>query len=383
MEATRSEASIQSFRIALLPGDGIGPEVTAEARRLLEAVSNLEPTLCFETEIFPWNADYYLRTGSMMPDDGLETLRRFDAIYLGAIGDIRVPDHIALRQLIFAIRQGFDEYVNLRPVKLLRGGTTPLAGRVPEDIDIIFVRENSEGEYSGVGATLFPDSSAEVALQTSVFSRKGVERVMRYAFELARSTGRPLQSISKANALNFSGVLWDRIFDEMSAQYPDVTAENLLIDAAALHLVLDPQRFGVVVASNLFGDILTDLGAALVGGLGFAASANLCPDKRFPSMFEPVHGSAPDIAGRGQANPFAALWAAGMLLAHLGYPQWEAAIIRAIEHVLLEGRVRTPDLGGTSSTEEMTDEVLAVLVVESTSNTTKPRSGANAPAAPA
>lgn len=366
-EVTRSEVTVQNLRIALLPGDGIGPEVTAEARRLLEAVSELEPTLRFEMQSFPWNAEHFLQTGSMMPPDGLETLSRFDAIYFGAIGDTRVPDHIALRQLIFAIRQGFDEYVNLRPVKLLRGGTTPLAGRAPEDIDIIFVRENSEGEYSGIGATLFLGSPAEVALQTSVFSRKGVERVMHYAFELARSTGRPLQSISKGNALNFSGVLWDRIFDEVSAQYPDVKAENLLVDAAALYLVLDPQRFGVVVASNLFGDILTDLGAALVGGLGFAASANLCPDNRFPSMFEPVHGSAPDIAGRGQANPFAALWAAGMLLAHLGYPQWEAAIIRAIEQVLVEGQARTPDLGGTSSTSEMTDAVLVALVAPATS----------------
>ena len=348
-------------RIALLPGDGIGPEVTAEARRLLEAVAAIESSLILDIETFEWNAEHYLRTGSTMPPDGLDTLGQFDAIFLGAVGDRRVPDHISLRQLIFAIRQGFDQYVNLRPVRLLRGGHTPLAGRGPADLNMIFVRENCEGEYSGIGETINPGTADEVALQTSVFSRKGVERILRYAFELARSRALPLQSVSKGNALNYTGVLWDRIFVEVSADYPDVEATNLLVDAAALHMVLHPEKFGVVVASNLFGDILTDLGAALVGGLGFAASANLCPDKRFPSMFEPVHGSAPDIAGRREANPCAALWAAGMLLAHVGYPMWEEAVIEAIETVLVEGRVRTRDLGGDANTSQMTDAVLGAL----------------------
>lgn len=361
-----SDVESRNFRIALLPGDGIGPEVTTEAWRLLGAISSLEPSMTLEMENFLWNADFYLKTGSMMPPDGLKTLCQFDAIYLGAVGDLRVPDHIALRQLIFAIRQGFDQYVNLRPVRLLRGGSTPLAGRGPSELNMIFVRENCEGEYSGVGETLFPDSADEVALQTSVFSRKGVERILRYAFSLAKSNGMPLQSISKGNALNYTGVLWDRIFAEVSAEYPEVPATNLLVDAAALHMVLHPERFGVVVASNLFGDILTDLGAALVGGLGFAASANLCPDKRFPSMFEPVHGSAPDIAGKGVANPFAALWAAGMLLGHLGYPDWETSVIEAIEMVLVDGRVRTPDLGGSASTAQLTDAVLEALRVPMT-----------------
>lgn len=356
-----SDVHPRKFRIALLPGDGIGPEVTDEAGRLLEAVAVLEPSMTLEMVSFPWNSDYYLEFGSMMPVNGLEILREFDAIYLGAVGDERVPDHIALRQLIFAIRQGFDQYVNLRPVKLLHGGSTPLAGRDPKDLDMIFVRENSEGEYSGVGETLFPGTLDEVALQTSVFSRKGVERVIRYAFELARSSDKSLHSISKGNALNFSGVLWDRIFTEICDEYPDVHTESLLVDAAALHLILHPDRFGVVVASNLFGDILTDLGAALVGGLGFAASANLNPTKQFPSMFEPVHGSAPDIAGQKIANPCAALWAAGMLLGYLGYPEWESEIVDAIETVLVAGNVRTPDLGGKSSTTEMTDAVVAVL----------------------
>ena len=351
------------MRIALLPGDGIGPEVTAEARRLFEVVSAIEGLVNLEVETFEWNADHYLRTGSTMPGDGLNTLAQFDAIFLGALGDRRVPDHIALRQVIFAIRQGFDQYVNLRPVRLLRGASTPLAGRGPADLNMIFVRENCEGEYSGIGETLNPDTADEVALQTSVFSRRGVERILRYAFELARANALPLQSVSKGNALNYTGVLWDRIFLEVSSEYPDVEATNLLVDAAALHMVLHPEKFGVVVASNLFGDILTDLGAALVGGLGFAASANLCPDRRFPSMFEPVHGSAPDIAGKGEANPCAALWAAGMLLAHLGYPMWETAVIEAIEMVLVEGRVRTRDLGGDASTSQMTDAVLDALRV--------------------
>jgi len=352
---------VSTYRVALLPGDGIGPEVCEEARRLLEFATQLESSFTIEFESFPWNADHYLETGSTIPADGLATLAHFDAIYLGAVGDSRVPDHIALRQLIFAIRQGFDQYVNLRPVKLLRGVDTPLADRGPNDVNMIFVRENSEGEYVGIGELLNADTPDEVAMQTSVFSRKGVERVQRYAFELARSNGTSLTSVSKGNALNYTGVLWDRIFDEIRVEYPDVESTSLLVDAAALHMVLHPERFGVVVASNLFGDILTDLGAALAGGLGFAASANLCPDRRFPSMFEPVHGSAPDIAGQRKANPCAALWAAGMLLGQIIAPAWETAVVDAIETVLVDRRVRTPDQGGVATTSQMTDAVLEAL----------------------
>jgi tartrate dehydrogenase/decarboxylase/D-malate dehydrogenase len=348
-------------RVALVPGDGIGPEVVDEVTRLLDAVGRLDASVTLSYESFPWNAEHYLNTGSMVPPDGLSRLASFDAIFLGAIGDPRVPDHVALRQLIFAIRQGFDQYVNLRPVKLFDGVRSPLAGRHPEDIDMVFVRENSEGEYAGVGGVLFPGGPDEVALQTAVFSRRGVERVQRYAFDLARRTGRRLTSVSKGNALNYSGVFWDRIFDELSAEYPDVETSTLLVDAACLHLVLDPGRFGVVVASNLFGDILTDLGAALAGGLGLAASANLNPERRHPSMFEPVHGSAPDIAGRGIANPLAAHWAAAMMLGHLGWPAWETAIVEAIGSVLAAGRVRTPDLGGTTRTPEVTDALIGSL----------------------
>jgi tartrate dehydrogenase/decarboxylase/D-malate dehydrogenase len=362
--ATESEdvtVTVSNYRIALLPGDGIGPEVTSSARDLLVAITTLDPSLVFQTEEFAWNAEQYLSTGAMMPIDGLATLAQFDAIFLGAIGDKRVPDHISLRQIIFAIRQGFNQYVNLRPVKLLGGVATPLSGRGPEDLDMVIVRENSEGEYSGLGGTLFPGSDDEVALQTSVFSRRGVERILRYAFELARSEGRPLSSVSKGNALNFTGVLWDDLFSEISAEYPDVPSNNLLVDAAALHLVQHPEKFGVVVASNLFGDILSDLGAALVGGLGFAASANLNPERAFPSMFEPVHGSAPDIAGQNVANPVASLWAVGMMLAHLGRGDWEDAIVAAIECVLVDGIVRTPDLGGSSTTSEMTTAIINAL----------------------
>lgn len=353
--------AISDYRIALLPGDGIGPEVTESACALLNAISALDPSLVFQTEELPWNAEFYLASGAMMPTDGLTTLAEFDAIFLGAIGDVRVPDHIALRQLIFAIRQGFNQYVNLRPIKLLHGVETPLRDRGPEDLDMVIVRENSEGEYSGIGGTLFGGTVDEVALQTSVFSRRGVERILRYGFELARAKGRPLSSVSKGNAQNFSGVLWDGIFNELSAEYPDVTSNNLLVDAAALHLVQHPEKFGVIVASNLFGDILSDLGAALVGGLGFAASANLNPDRTFPSMFEPVHGSAPDIAGKDVANPVASLWATGMMVGHLGRPDWERAVVGAIEHVLAEGRIRTPDLGGHATTKEMTTAILDTL----------------------
>lgn len=349
------------YRIAFLPGDGIGPEVANEALRMLRTISSLDPDFTFEEEIFHWNADYFLNNGKMMPSDGLATLREFDAIFLGAIGDARVPDHVALRELIFAIRQGFDQYVNLRPVRLLRGAQSPLRGKSMADINMVFVRENSEGEYSGAGNFSFVGTQDEVANQISVFSRRGVERIIRFAFELARTQGRTLQSISKGNALNYSGVLWDTVFDEVRQEFPDVSAINLLVDAAAYHLVRSPEKFGVVVASNLFGDILTDLGAALAGGLGFAASANLCPSRTFPSMFEPVHGSAPDIAGRNIANPIASFWAVGMMMTHLGFLNWETRILDAIESVLEESKVCTPDVGGVSSTSEVTDAVITAL----------------------
>jgi len=345
-----------SYKIAVIGGDGVGPEVTAAAQRVLEHIAALDGSLSFLFDTFPWGCEYYLKTGEMMPADGLDILSGYDAILLGAVGDPTVPDHISLRGLLLVIRQGFDQYVNLRPVRLLKGAPCPLSGVSREQVDMIFVRENTEGEYAGLGG--FFEDRAE---QTAVFTRKGCQRVMRYAFELARKEGKPLTSISKANALNYSMVFWDEIFREMSSEYPDVETKMLLVDAASMFMIREPERFGVVVCSNLFGDILTDLGAAVAGGMGLAAGANLNPEKRFPSMFEPVHGSAPDIAGQGKANPMATIWAAAQMLEHLGQPEWAQKILSALEAVLAESRCRTPDLGGHSSTDEVTAAVIAQI----------------------
>ena len=352
---------MKTFQIAVIPGDGIGPEVMREAVKVLNAVSALDGSFRFAFTEYPWGCEYYLKTGKMMPEDGLEQLRDSDAILLGAVGYPGVPDHVSLRGLLLELRHGFDQYVNLRPVKLLKGAPCPLKDRLPEEIDMIFVRENSEGEYSGQGAWLYPDSPQELVIQDGVFSRKGCERVIRYAYELARREKKTLTSVSKGNALNYSMVFWDKIFAELGREYPDVETHTLLVDAAAMFMVKDPKRFQVVVTSNLFGDILTDLGAAIAGGMGLAAGANLDPERRFPSMFEPIHGSAPDIAGKGLANPLASIWAAGQLLEHLGYPRWYRRIVDAIEDMLTARRGLTPDLGGSASTAECGDAFIASL----------------------
>lgn len=348
-------------RIACLPGDGIGAEVTNEARRVLEWIAQRDARVDLEFTEFEWGSDYYLRHGQMLPNDGLDQLESFDAIFLGAVGDPRVSDDITLWGLLLPIRQRFHQYVNLRPIRLLEGVPTPLANRRPGDVDMLIVRENSEGEYSGQGLFINQGTPAESALQISVFSKIGVERILRYAFDLARRTGRSLTSVSKANALNYSGVFWDRVLDEVQSDYPDVTCRRLLVDAAALHMVLDPTSFDIVVGSNLFGDILSDLGAGLVGGLGLAPSANLNPEHDYPSMFEPVHGSAPEIAGRNLANPLAAIWTAGMMLGHLGFPEWEKEIIAAIERLLASGYAKSRDLGGEASTTQVTAALLVEL----------------------
>ena len=296
-----------------------------------------------------------------MPDDGIETLKGFDAIFLGAVGAPGVPDHISLWDLLLKIRHEFDQYVNLRPVKLLKGAPCPLKDGSCEDIDMIVVRENSEGEYAGEGSWLFRGQPEEVVLQTGVFSRKGCERIIRYAYRLAREQKKSLTSISKANALNYSMVFWDQIFAEVGREFPDVETRTCLVDAAAMFMVKDPKRFEVVVTSNLFGDILTDLGAAIAGGMGLAAGANLNPERKFPSMFEPIHGSAPDIAGTGQANPLATVWAASQMLDFLGHPNWGAQLLEAIEAVLTEKAVLTPDLGGSATTGEVGDEIVRKL----------------------
>ena len=352
---------MDTYRIAVIPGDGIGPEVLAEGVKALDAAAELDGTFRFAFTYFPWGCEYYLKTGKMMPDDGLDTLRGFDAIYLGAVGYPGVPDHISLRELLLKIRHEFDEYVNVRPVKLLKGAPCPLKDVKREDIDMIFIRENSEGEYAGSGAWLYKDQPEEVVIQNGVFSRKGCERIMRYAYQLARDSGKTLTSISKGNALNYSMVFWDQIFKEVGRDYPDVETHSLLVDAASMFMVKDPGRFQIVVASNLFGDILTDLGAAISGGMGLAAGANLNPDRKFPSMFEPIHGSAPDIAGRGLANPLASVWSASQMLDFFGHEDWGKKLLSAIETVLTGARTLTPDLGGTASTAQVGDEVVRIL----------------------
>lgn len=352
---------MKTYRIAVIAGDGIGPEVVKEGMRVLEHAARQDGSFAFSFCEFPWGCDYYLKNGRMMPEDGLERLAGFDAILLGAVGDPRVPDHISLWDLLLKIRKGFDQYVNLRPVRLLKGAPCPLKGVEPGQIDMLFIRENSEGEYAGSGSWLFRDTPREVVLQNGVFSRHGCERIIRYAFETARERKQSLTSISKANAMNYSMVFWDQIFGEVGREYPDVPTESLLVDAASMLMVKHSERFQVVVTSNLFGDILTDLGAAITGGMGIAAGANLNPERKYPSMFEPIHGSAPDIAGKGIANPLATAWTAGQLLSFLGYPQWEERIVNAIERVMEEGHVLTPDMGGRATTRQVGDALLACL----------------------
>ena len=352
---------MREYNIAVIAGDGIGPEVTAQAMRVLGAASQIDGGFRFSFTEYPWGCEYYLKHGEMMPENALELLRPSDAILLGAVGYPGVPDHISLRDILLRIRHEFDQYVNLRPVRLLRGAKTPLRDAKPEDIDMLFIRENSEGEYSGQGAWLYPDSPQEIVIQDGVFSRKGCERVMRYAFELARKTGKTLTSVSKGNALNYSMVFWDKIFSELSKEYPDVETHSLLVDAASMFMVQDPKRFQIVVCSNLFGDILTDLGAGIAGGMGLAAGANLDPERRFPSMFEPIHGSAPDIAGRGIANPLAAIWSAAQMLGFFGYEAWEKRIVDAIERLLVEKTALTPDQGGSATTAQCADALIEIL----------------------
>ena len=352
---------MKQFHIAVIAGDGIGPEVITEGKKVFSGIAQMDGTFSVTFEDFPWGCEYYLKSGEMMPENGLDLLRGYDAIYLGAVGYPGVPDHVSLGDLLLRIRRGFDEYINLRPVRLLHGAPCPLADISPRDIDMIVVRENSEGEYANVGARLYPGTPRETALQTGVFSRYGCERVIRYAYELARREKRTLTSISKGNALRYSMVFWDEIFAEIGKEYPDVETHSLLVDAASMFFVKDPKRFGVVVTSNLFGDILTDLGAAIAGGMGLAAGANLNPERCCPSMFEPIHGSAPDIAGQGIANPLASIWSVAQMLDFLGEEDWAERVLRAIETLLVEKKTLTPDLGGTARTSDIGNAVLDIL----------------------
>ena len=352
---------MQTHKIAVVAGDGIGPEVIAEGVKILDAVAKLDGSFRFDFTHYPWGCEYYHKTGKMMADDGMERLAESDAIFLGAVGAPGVPDHISLWDLLLKIRKGFDQYVNLRPVKLLKGAPGPLKDAKPEDIDMLFIRENSEGEYAGSGSWLYKGKPNEVVIQDGVFSRQGCERIIRYAFETAKAQGKSVTSISKANALNYSMVFWDQIFAEVSKEYPDVETHSYLVDAASMFMVKDPKRFEVVVTSNLFGDILTDLGAAIAGGMGLAAGANLNPERKFPSMFEPIHGSAPDIAGKQLANPLATVWSAAQMLEFFGYQKWADRLIEIIEEMLVEKKVLTPDLGGNAKTSQVGDEVVQKL----------------------
>src|SRR5919112_1782878 len=339
----------RSFRIAVIPGDGIGNEVVPEGLRVLERlVETSNGTLSFSFESFPWGCEYYLRTGRMMDADGLARLAGFDAIYFGAVGWPGVPDHVSLWGLRLAICQGFDQYACVRPVRLLPGVPSPLRDASADRMDWVVVRENTEGEYAGIGGRNLGGRGAgkAVAIQAGLFTEEGCERIMRYAFDLALTRRRKVTSVTKSNAQQYGMTLWDEVFAAVSLDYPSVETEHWLVDAMAARFVLRPETLDVVVASNLFGDILSDLGSALAGSMGIAASANIDPERRKPSMFEPVHGSAPDIAGQGIANPIAAIWTVALMLDHLSLAEEAAAVMDAIGRTTASGTL-TPDLGGT------------------------------------
>jgi tartrate dehydrogenase/decarboxylase/D-malate dehydrogenase len=349
---------MRHYPIAVLGGDGIGPEVVAAALPVLHAAGELFD-FRLEATGFPWGCAYYLEHGVMMPSDGLKQLEAFQAIFLGAVGfPSLVPDHITLHGLLLEIRRGFQQFVNIRPHRLLPGVQSPL--RSP-DFDILCIRENSEGEYVGAGGRVHIGTPDEVAIETAIFTRRGCERVMRFAFEQARGRRGRVMSATKSNAQRHGMVFWDEVFAAVAAEYPDIEARRTHVDALCARFITHPETLDVVVASNLFGDILTDVGAAIQGGLGFAASANLDPTRTYPSMFEPVHGSAPDIAGTGHANPSATIWAGAMMLDFLGEKEAANAVLTALETVTGAGKARTPDMGGSNTTQEMAAAVMRAL----------------------
>jgi tartrate dehydrogenase/decarboxylase/D-malate dehydrogenase len=355
------ESNIMSYRVALIPGDGIGMEVVPEGVRVLKELSRRFSFRMEFTE-FPYSCRYFSEHGVMMPEDGIERLRPFDAILLGAVGLPNVPDHVSLWGLLIPIRRSFDQYVNMRPVRLLPGVTSPLAGRTAKDIDFVIIRENTEGEYSQAGGRLYQGTERETVIQESVFTRIGVDRIVRFAFEIARRRARKhVTSATKSNGIIHTMPFWDERFRAVAAEFPDIKTDQYHIDILTAHFVQHPDWFDVVVASNLFGDILSDLGPACAGGIGIAPSANLNPERKHPSMFEPVHGSAPDIAGKGVANPIATLWSASMMLDFLGETAAAKALMAAIEAVTGEGRVLTRDLGGKAGTRDLTDAVIKRL----------------------
>jgi tartrate dehydrogenase/decarboxylase / D-malate dehydrogenase len=341
--------------VAVIGGDGIGPEVVGAAIRVMEAAAAADPSLDLSFTEFPWGCEYYLEHGRMMPEDGIETLRGFDEIFLGAVGWPTVPDHVSLWGLLLPIRRRFDQYVNLRPARLLRGVRSPLSE--PNGLDVTVVRENTEGEYSDSGGRIYKDTPHEIAVQESIFTRRGVERIVRYGFEEAKGRRGLLVGATKSNGISITMPFFDEIFNEVAKEYPDVEASLMHADALAARLVLDPARFDVIVGSNLFGDLLSEITAAVSGAIGIAPSANLNPEGTFPSLFEPIHGSAPDIAGQGVANPSGAIWAAALMLEHAGHPKTGQTILAALEDTIESG-TRTHDLGGDADTEEMTSAVI-------------------------
>ncbi len=347
-------------KIAVIPGDGIGKEVIPEGIRALEHAGR-RFGIEFAWQTFDWSCETYLKTGRMMPADGIDILRGFDAIFLGAVGFPGVPDHVSLWGLLIPVRRAFDQYVNLRPVRLLPGLKSPLAGRGPADIDFMIVRENTEGEYSEIGGRLNAGTEREVVIQESVFTRVGVDRVQRFAFDLARRRRKHVTSATKSNGIIHTMPFWDERFAVNAKDFTDVKTDQFHIDILTAHFVRNPQWFDVVVGSNLFGDILSDLGPAIAGGMGIAPSANLNPERCAPSMFEPVHGSAPDIAGRGIANPIATVWSGAMMLEHLGHAEAAAAMVAAIERVVAEGKTLTPDLSGRASTADVGAAIVAAI----------------------
>ncbi len=350
---------MHDYNIALIPGDGIGQEVAPEGVRVLDAVGELSGAYRLHYESFPWGCEHYLRCGEMMAKNGLDLLRPFDSIYFGAVGFPTVPDHISLRGLRLPICQGFEQYVCYRPSQLVPGVKSPLADKKVGDIDFVVIRENTEGEYSGAGGRAHRGLPIEVAIETSVFSRVGVERVIRYAYQLAQRRPRHhLISATKSNAQQHSLTFWDEIFTQVGREFPEIKTERVLIDALSARFVLRPESLDVVVASNLFGDILTDLGGAICGSLGMAASGNINPERTYPSMFEPVHGSAPDIFGKGIANPIAMIWCGAMMLEHLGEKPAADLILSAIKAVTGAGQVLTPDLGRRAKTTQVTDAII-------------------------
>ncbi|WP_458135038.1 tartrate dehydrogenase [Komagataeibacter sp. NFXK3] len=353
---------MKTYKIAVLPGDGIGKEVMPPALKVLDTIGKI-CDIGFRYSEYDWSCETYLATGSMMPADGMDRLSQHDAILLGAVGYPTVPDHISLWGMLIPIRRDFDQYVNLRPVRLLPGIRCPLADRKPGDIDFWIVRENTEGEYSRIGGRFAEGTDAEGVVQTAVFTRHGTDRIIRYAFELAKKLDRPhVSSATKSNGLFHSMPFWDERFEKMAAQYPGTRIDSHHIDILTARFVLSPEYFDVVVGSNLFGDILSDLGPGVTGTIAVAPSANINPERRYPSMFEPVHGSAPDIAGRNIANPIGQIWAASMMLDHLGEPEAGRMVLKAIETVLANPAApRTPDIGGKASTAQFGDAIAAVL----------------------